>query len=48
MFIGLAVIALGFILMSGGGSNDPMFLMNLFLISKELGWLLHWFSLVLL
>lgn len=23
MFIGLAVIALGFILMSGGGSNDP-------------------------
>ena len=48
MFIGLAVIALGFILMSGGGSNDPNVLMNLFLISKELGWLLHWFSLVLL
>lgn len=23
LFIGLAVIALGFILMSGGGSNDP-------------------------
>jgi len=23
MFIGLAVIALGFILMAGGGSNDP-------------------------
>ena len=23
MFIGLAIIALGFILMSGGGSNDP-------------------------
>ena len=23
MFIGLAVIALGFILMSGGGSDDP-------------------------
>ncbi len=23
MLIGLAVIALGFILMSGGGSNDP-------------------------
>ncbi len=23
MFIGLAVIALGFILMSGGGSEDP-------------------------
>mgnify|MGYP003118782831 FL=1 len=23
MFIGLAVIALGFILMSGGGSTDP-------------------------
>ena len=23
MFIGLAVIALGFIIMSGGGSNDP-------------------------
>ena len=23
MFIGLAIIALGFILMSGGGSDDP-------------------------
>ena len=23
MFIGLAVIAIGFLLMSGGGSNDP-------------------------
>ena len=23
MFIGIAIIALGFILMSGGGSNDP-------------------------
>jgi hypothetical protein len=23
MFIGLAFIALGFVLMSGGGSNDP-------------------------
>ena len=23
MFIGIAIIALGFLLMSGGGSNDP-------------------------
>lgn len=25
MFIGLAIIALGFILMAGGGSDDPIF-----------------------
>lgn len=43
MFIGLAFIALGFILMSGGGSNDPNVLIRRSLISGVSGWLLPWF-----
>ena len=32
MFIGLAFIAIGFILMSGGGNDDPNVLMKIFFI----------------
>ena len=41
MLIGLFFIAFGFILMSGGGSDDPNILMKKYIVLEELG--LHLF-----
>ena len=35
LLIGIAVIALGFILMAGGGSDDPKFLTKMYLVLEE-------------
>ena len=38
LLLSIALIAIGFIIMAGGGSEDPMFLTLKFLISAELDW----------